>query len=76
MAFSKVIFNGTTLIDVTDTTATEEDVTSPCVFVKANGNHTTGTNMNQVTILFEQDEEGFIRLDDDTYVVSAMGVSF
>lgn len=75
MAFSKVIFNGTTLMDVTNTTAQQSDVNYDCVFVKADGNQTTGTNMNQISIVFEQDQNGFILLDND-YVVSATGVSF
>lgn len=76
MAFSKVILNGTTLMDVTGTTAKEEDVNYQKVFTKANGNQSTGTNMGVIEILFEQDSNGYIILDDDAYIVSATGVSF
>lgn len=55
MAFSKVILNGVTLMDVTNTTAKEEDVNYQKVFVKADGNQSTGTNMGIVEILFQQD---------------------
>lgn len=43
MAVSKVILNGTTLIDVTDTTAEANDVLSPEVFYGADGEQETGT---------------------------------
>ena len=76
MAFSKVIFNGTTLMDVTGTTAKEEDVNYQKVFTKANGVQSTGTNMNEIQILFEQDANGYIILPDGGSVVSAVGVSF
>ena len=76
MAFSKIIFNGTTLMDVTGTTAVEGDVNYQKVFTKANGVQATGTNMNQIQILFEQDENGYIELPDNAYVPSAVGVSF
>ncbi len=76
MAFSKIIMNGTTLMDVTGTTAVEGDVNYQKVFTKANGVQATGTNMNQIQILFEQDENGYIVLPDNAYVPSAVGVSF
>ena len=76
MAFSKIIFNGTTLMDVTGTTAVEGDVNYQKVFTKANGVQATGTNMNQIQILFEQDDNGYIVLPDNAYVPSAVGVSF
>ena len=43
MAVSKVILNGTTLIDITDTTAEAEDVLSPEVFYRSNGLRTIGS---------------------------------
>lgn len=76
MAFSKIIFNGITLMDVTETTAIESDVNYQKVFTKANGVQSTGTNMNEVHILFEQDSNGFIILPENAYVPSAVGVSF
>ena len=42
MAVSKVILNGTTLIDITDTTAEASDVLSPEVFYGADGEQETG----------------------------------
>ena len=76
MAFSKIIFNGTTLMDVTGTTANEADVNYQKVFTKANGVQATGTNMNEIAILFEQDANGYIVLPEGEYVPSAVGVSF
>lgn len=43
MAFSKIILNGTTLMDVTDTTATTPDVVSPKVFYDSAGVRSTGS---------------------------------
>lgn len=76
MAFSKVILNGTTLMDVTGTTAIESDVNYSKVFTKANGVQVNGTNTSSVKIVFTQDEDGYIVLDDDSYILSAVGVSF
>ena len=76
MAFSKVIFNGTTLMDVTGNTAVEADVNYQKTFTKANGVQASGTNMNQIQILFEQDSNGFIIIPDGENVPSAVGVSF
>ena len=43
MSISKVILNGVTQMDVTDTTAEAEDVTAPEVFYSSNGTRTVGT---------------------------------
>ena len=76
MAVCKVILNGTTLMDVTGTTAVEADVNYQKVFTKDNGTSGTGTNANEIQILFEQDQNGYIVMDKNTRVVSAVGVSF
>lgn len=43
MSISKVVLNGVTQMDVTDTTAEAEDVTAPEVFYSSNGTRTVGT---------------------------------
>lgn len=40
---NKVVYDGTTLIDITDTTATESDVAQGVVFYKADGTRSIGT---------------------------------
>lgn len=40
---NKVVYGGTTLIDITDTTATENDVAQGKVFYKADGSRAIGT---------------------------------
>ena len=77
MAFSKIILNGTTLMDVTDTTAAASDVNSGATFYNAAGVKTTGTNLGTARIIFTQDQNGYIVLDDDDYEIqTAVGVSF
>lgn len=43
MAVNKVVINGETKIDITDTTATDSDVANGKVFYAANGEKTVGT---------------------------------
>ena len=43
MAISKVVLNGTTLMDATTATATAEDIIAPKTAMLANGVVTTGT---------------------------------
>lgn len=76
MAFSKIILNGVTLMDVTQTTAVDSDVNYNKVYTKADGMQSTGTNASEIEILFTQDENGYIVLDDGAYIPSAVGVSF
>ena len=76
MPFSKIIFNGTTLMDVTGTTAVDSDVNYQKVYTKADGTQSTGTNQGTVAVLFEQDSNGYIILPDEGSVPNAVGVSF
>lgn len=76
MAFSKIVFNGTTLMDVTDTTAIASDVNDGKYFYAASGVKTEGTNTGEVAVIFTQDVNGYIVLPDDGYVPTAVGVSF
>lgn len=65
MAIAKVIFNGTTLMDVTSATAEASDIASPKTAMLANGVVTTGTGGGiggEVT----QDENGNIHLSNTT----------
>lgn len=43
MAVNKVVYSGDTLMDISDTTATESSVVKGKTFYKANGSKTTGT---------------------------------
>ena len=43
MAISKIILNGVTQMDLTDTTAEAENVTAPEIFYSSNGTRTIGT---------------------------------
>ena len=75
MAFSKIIFNGTTLMDVTQTTAIDSDVNYQKVYTKADGVQSVGTNNGIIEILLEQDQNGYIVLPQGVYA-TAVGVSF
>ncbi len=48
MAYSKITVNGQTVMDITDTTATAEDVAEGAVFYAANGVRTLGTRAGSV----------------------------
>ena len=43
MAINKVVYSGSTVMDITDTTATESTVVKGKTFYKANGARATGT---------------------------------
>lgn len=47
MAINKVVYGNNTLIDITDTTATESDVAEGVVFYKADGTRSVGTMSNR-----------------------------
>ena len=66
MAISKVLLNGTTLIDITDTTATTADVIAPKNFYGADGKKKTGVNVGGGGAIVLQDTDGSIILDDGT----------
>lgn len=62
MAINKVVYGNNTLIDITDTTATESDVASGSVFYKANGVRSVGTASSGITsdtvFTIDKDEDG------------------
>ena len=62
MPISKVILNGVTQMDVTDTTAQAEDVTAPEVFYSSNGTRTVGTGTGGA-VLSVNGQTGAVVLD-------------
>jgi len=62
MPISKVILNGVTQMDVTDTTAQAEDVTAPEVFYSSNGTRTVGTGTGGA-VLSVNGQTGTVVLD-------------
>lgn len=80
LANNKVqLADGTVLIDITDTTATASDVASGKYFYNAAGVKTLGTasvNSNTYQIILEQDQDGYLILDDSATILNAVGVSF
>lgn len=63
MAINKVVYNGNTLIDLTDTTAIASDVAVGKYFYGADGVRKTGTAPSTEKYLY-QDSSGYIRLSD------------
>lgn len=58
MAYAKVIFNGTTLIDITQDTATASEVNPGYTFHGADGNQYTGTDTSGISIVEVPDVGG------------------
>lgn len=67
-AAEKVILNGETIIDVTETTATEEAVFSGRTFLGANGKAVTGTLKLPLQIV---DDNGYLSLNKDKNTIYA-----
>ena len=60
MAFSKVIFNGTTLIDLTQDTAEQPDVLSPKTFHLANGEQKTGSGSGGGSVTLQTKSKTYV----------------
>ena len=79
---NKVVYNGTTLIDITDTTAVQSDVASGKSFYTASGQKLLGTasgggtpSATQHTILFEFEDETSTSITayyDSTFISDAI----
>ena len=50
MAVNKVVYNGSTLVDLTDTTAQADDVKSGKVFYSASGKRSVGSGSGSVPV--------------------------
>ena len=58
MAINKVVFGGSTLIDITDTTATASDVLNGKYFYAADGSKVQGTATSSVISIVESQDSG------------------
>lgn len=84
MANNKVqLADGTVLIDITDTTAVAADVAAGKYFYNAAGVKTLGTGSGgggsdptSIQVYLEQDQDGYLLLDDASLITTAVGVSF
>lgn len=83
MANNKVVLaDGTVLIDITDTTAVASDVAAGKYFYNAAGVKTLGTGSGggsdptSIQVYLEQDQDGYLLLDDASLITTAVGVSF
>lgn len=80
MAFSKVILNGTTLIDLTDTTAEANQVKTGETFYTAGGLKSTGTYSGSNSLLYQDTTDsagGTVRniIVDDQIQITSLSIS-
>lgn len=79
---NKVVFGNTTLIDLTDSTLNDpSQLASGVTAYDRTGTKITGTGSGggaptSVTVLFKQDEDGYLVLDETGSIPTAVGVSF
>lgn len=75
MALNKIVYKDRTLMDLTNTTATEADVFTGKIFYKADGSVTVGTNGGSLGLCLNHESGEYI-LPDSAYQLNAGPIGF